>query len=104
MNEKLSIFENRVIIVDMDSEKSKSRKSQSAGISLELDLKREAKQLAQQLDFGSLSNYTRFLLTQELAPARARGDLSYNLNEESKPSGYDTPRIQGRSIAPRAAQ
>jgi len=102
MNEKLSIFEICVILVDMDSEKSKSRNSQSAGISLEPDLKREAKQLALQLGFGSLSNYTRFLLTQELA--RARGDKSYKLNEESKPSGYGTHRIEGYSTAPRAAE
>jgi hypothetical protein len=50
------------------------------GISLEPDLKRAARQLAEQMGFGSLSNYTRFLLTQELA--RARGEKSYKLNEE----------------------
>jgi hypothetical protein len=100
MNEKLLIFEIRVILVDMDSEKSRSRKSASAGISLEPDLKREAKQLARQLGFGSLSNYTRFLLTQELA--RARGEKSFKLNEESKPSGYDTRHIEGYSTPPRA--
>jgi hypothetical protein len=43
----------------------------AAGTSLEPDLKRAAKQLAEQMGFGSLSNYTRFLLTQELALARA---------------------------------
>jgi len=49
-------------------------------------LKRAARQLAEQMGFGSLSNYTRFLLTQELA--RARGEKSYKLNEESQQDGY----------------
>ncbi len=38
------------------------------------------------MGFGSLSNYTRFLLTRELA--RARGEKSYKLNEDSIPGGY----------------
>jgi hypothetical protein len=82
----------------MDSINSKSTKSQSAGISLEPDLKREAKALAQQLGFGSLSNYIRFLLTQELA--RARGEKSYKLNEEPRSIGYAAPRVEGYSTAP----
>jgi hypothetical protein len=77
----------------MDSEKLKSRKAQSAGISLEPDLKGAARQLAEQMGFGTLSNYTRFLLTQELA--RARGEKSYKLNEEARPGGYDTPQVEG---------
>jgi hypothetical protein len=49
--------------------------------------------LAQQLGFGSLSNYTRFLLTQELA--RARGAKSYKLNEEARPGDYNPPQVEG---------
>ncbi len=70
----------------MKPEKRVARNSESAGISLEPDLKRDARQLAEQMGFGSLSNYTRFLLTQELA--RARGERSYKLNEETQPNGY----------------
>ena len=70
----------------MPPKKSLARNSESAGISLEPDLKHEAKQLAEQMGFGSLSNYTRFLLTQELA--RARGERNYKLNEEPQPNGY----------------
>ena len=47
------------------------REIQRPGISLEPYLKRDARQLAEQMGFGSLSNDTRFLLTQELALARA---------------------------------
>jgi hypothetical protein len=70
----------------MKTERRAARNSESAGISLEPDLKRDARQLAEQMGFGSLSNYTRFLLTQELA--RARGEKSYKLNEESQQDGY----------------
>ena len=70
MNEKLSIFEIRFIPIDTNSEKAKSRKAQSAEISLERDLKLEAQPLAEQLGFGILSNYRRFLLPQELAHSR----------------------------------
>jgi hypothetical protein len=66
----------------MNEEKPTSRYSRSAGISLEPDLKEAARLLAEQMGFGSLSNYTRFLLTQELA--RARGEKSYKLNEQPK--------------------
>lgn len=66
----------------MHPKKCLARNSESAGISLEPDLKHEAKQMG----FGSLSNYTRFLLTQELA--RARGERNYKLNEEPQPNGY----------------
>ena len=51
----------------MAYQKRSARNSESAGISLEPDLKLEARQLAEKMGFGSLSNYTRFLLTQELA-------------------------------------
>jgi hypothetical protein len=70
----------------MESRTRRERNSESAGISLEPDLKNAARQLAKQMGFGSLSNYTRFLLTQELA--RARGEKSYKLNEETQPNGY----------------
>ena len=70
----------------MESRTRGERNSESAGISLEPDLKNAARQLAKQMGFGSLSNYTRFLLTQELA--RARGEKSYKLNEETQPNGY----------------
>ena len=55
-------------------------------------MKREARQLAEQMGFGSLSNYTRFLLTQELA--RARGEKSYKLNEDSRSSAYSAKENQ----------
>jgi len=59
--EKLSIFETNRILVDMDSQKIKARKLETAEISLELDLKRAARQLAEQLEFVIVSNYTRVL-------------------------------------------
>jgi hypothetical protein len=77
----------------MSSKKIEARKSESAGISLEPDLKLAARQLAEQMGFGTLSNYTRFLLTQELA--RARGEKSYKLNEEARPSAYNPPQVEG---------
>ncbi len=70
----------------MNPKKPIARKSKSAGISLEPELTRDARELAERMGFGSLSNYTRFLLTQELA--RARGEKSYKLNEDSIPGGY----------------
>jgi hypothetical protein len=68
----------------MASQRRSARNSESAGISLEPDLKLEARQLAEKMGFGSLSNYTRFLLTQELA--RDRGEKSYKLNEDTQPN------------------
>lgn len=90
INEKLLIFEFAIIVVDMNQKKSKSQKSESAGISLEPDLKRDARELAERMGFGSLSNYTRFLLTQELA--RARGEKCYKLNEEAQAISYRLPQ------------
>ena len=92
INEKLLIFEFAIIVVDMNQKKSKSQKSESAGISLEPDLKRDARALAERMGFGSLSNYTRFLLTQELA--RARGEKCYKLNEESRSGAYNPPQVE----------
>ena len=83
------------ISIDMDQEKSPARYSRSAGISLEPDLKEAARLLAEQMGFGSLSNYTRFLLTQELA--RARGEKSYKLNEEPQSDSYNPNQKRGYS-------
>jgi hypothetical protein len=77
----------------MTPKKRTARNSESAGISLEPDLKRNARQLAVQMGFGSLSNYTRFLLTQELA--RARGETSYKLNAELKLDLYSPNQKSG---------
>jgi hypothetical protein len=79
----------------MTEKRRAARNSESAGISLEPDLKREARQLAEQMGFGSLSNYTRFLLTQELA--RARGEKSYKLNEEPQSNLYNPNQKGGYS-------
>jgi hypothetical protein len=79
----------------MTPKRRTARNSESAGISLEPDLKRAARQLAEQMGFGSLSNYTRFLLTQELA--RARGEKSYKLNEETPLNGYSSSQKSGYS-------
>jgi hypothetical protein len=79
----------------MTEKKRSARNSESAGISLEPDLKRDARQLAEQMGFGSLSNYTRFLLTQELA--RARGETSYKLNAEPKSDLYNPNQKSGYS-------
>jgi hypothetical protein len=87
-NEKLLIFQVDIKYQWLCPKKRLARNSESAGISLEPDLKNAARQLAEQLGFGILSNYTRFLLTQELA--RARGEKSYKLNEETTPNGYSS--------------
>ena len=81
-----------VFLLTWIQKKIEARKSESAGISLEPDLKRAARQLAEQMGFGTLSNYTRFLLTQELA--RARGEKSYKLNEESRSGAYNQPQVE----------
>lgn len=63
----------------MNPRKPVSRKSKSAGISLEPDLIKRSKDFAESNGFGSLSNWVRFLLTQELS--RADGRVSYTLAE-----------------------
>jgi hypothetical protein len=68
----------------MNPKKPISRKSKSAGISLEPDLIKRSKDFAEKNGFGSLSNWVRFLLTQELR--RADGNLSYKLEEIGKPN------------------
>jgi hypothetical protein len=50
----------------MNPKKPVARKSKSAGISLEPALIKQAKEFSEKNGFGSLSNYVRFLLTQEL--------------------------------------
>jgi hypothetical protein len=55
------------------------QKSKSSGISLEPDLIKRGKVFAEKNGFGSLSNLTRFLLTQELN--RSEGEPSYKLQE-----------------------
>jgi hypothetical protein len=68
----------------MNPKKPISRKSKSAGISLEPDLIKRSKDFAEKNGFGSLSNWVRFLLTQELR--RADGNPSYKLEEIGKPT------------------
>jgi hypothetical protein len=68
----------------MNPKKPISRKSKSAGISLEPDLIKRSKDFADKNGFGSLSNWVRFLLTQELR--RADGNPSYKLEEIGKPT------------------
>lgn len=77
--QKLTIFDFAIFSVDMNPKKPKSRKSKSAGISLEPDLIKRSKEFAEKNGFGSLSNWVRFLLTQELS--RADGNVSYKLTE-----------------------
>lgn len=63
----------------MSVKKPANTKSKNSGISLEPDLIKRGKDFAEKNGFGSLSNWTRFLLTQELK--RAEGELSYKLEE-----------------------
>jgi len=63
----------------MNPKKPASRKSKSAGISLEPDLIKRGKEFASKNGLGSLSNFVRFLLTQELS--KAEGEQSYILAE-----------------------
>ena len=62
----MAIFGDACISVDMNPKKPVARKSKSAGISLEPALIKKAKEFSEKNGFGSLSNYVRFLLTQEL--------------------------------------
>ena len=78
----------------MNPKKPISRKSKSAGISLEPDVIKRSKVFAEKNGFGSLSNWVRFLLTQELS--RAAGNLSYKLEEVSKPTAKNNGSEQGK--------
>ena len=80
--------------VDMNPKKPISRKSKSAGISLEPDLIKRSKDFAEKNGFGSLSNWVRFLLTQELS--RAAGNPSYKLEEVSKPNAKNNGSEKGK--------
>ena len=83
-----------LFFVDMNPKKPISRKSKSAGISLEPDVIKRSKVFAEKNGFGSLSNWVRFLLTQELS--RAAGNLSYKLEEVSKPTAKNNGSEQGK--------
>ena len=80
--------------VDMNPKKPISRKSKSAGISLEPDLIKRSKDFAEKNGFGSLSNWVRFLLTQELS--RAAGNPSYKIEEVSKPNAKNNGSEKGK--------
>jgi hypothetical protein len=80
----LTIIGNIGIIVDMNPKKPKTRKSTSAGISLEPDLTRQCRLLAEANGFQNLSNLVRFLLTQELKKAGGQSSLSL-LEQPGKP-------------------
>jgi len=88
----------------MNPKKPTSRKSKSAGISLEPDLIKRSKEFAEKNGFGSLSNWVRFLLTQELS--RAEGKASYTLAENpgktSCLSGVDDAIAEPNATAPNA--
>lgn len=79
----------------MNPKKPISRKSKSAGISLEPDLIKRSKDFAEKNGFGSLSNWVRFLLTQELS--RAAGNPSYKLEEISKPTAKKNGSEKGKA-------
>jgi hypothetical protein len=68
----------------MSAKKPANRKSKNSGISLEPDLIKRSKDFAEKNGFGSLSNWVRFLLTQELS--RAAGNTSYKLEEIGNPN------------------
>jgi len=78
----------------MNPKKPISRKSKSAGISLEPDLIKRSKDFAEKNGFGSLSNWVRFLLTQELS--RAAGNPSYKLEEVSNPTDKNNGSEKGK--------
>ena len=90
----MTIVGGVLISVDMNPKKPISRKSKSAGISLEPDLIKGSKDFAEKNGFGSLSNWVRFLLTQELS--RAAGNPSYKLEEVSKPNAKNNGSEKGK--------
>jgi hypothetical protein len=92
--QKLTIFDAGINSVDMNPKKPTSRKSKSAGISLEPDLIKRSKEFAEKNGFGSLSNWVRFLLTQELS--RAAGNPSYKLEEVGKPTAKNNGSEKGK--------
>ena len=104
ISQKLTIFDAWINSIDMNPKKPTSRKSKSAGISLEPDLIKRSKEFAEKNGFGSLSNWVRFLLTQELS--RAEGKASYTLAENpgktSCLSGVDDAIAEPNATAPNA--
>lgn len=78
----------------MSLKKPPNRKSRNSGISLDPDVIKRSKDFAEKNGFGSLSNWVRFLLTQELS--RAAGNLSYKLEEVSKSNAKNNGSEQGK--------
>jgi hypothetical protein len=78
----------------MNLKKPANRKSRNSGISLEPDLIKRSKDFAEKNGFGSLSNWVRFLLTQELS--RAAGNPSYKIEEVSKPNAKNNGSEKGK--------
>lgn len=78
----------------MSAKKPANRKSKNSGISLEPDLIKRSKDFAEKNGFGSLSNWARFLLTQELS--RAAGNPSYKLEEVSNPTAKKNDSKKGK--------
>jgi len=70
-NSTLGTLARRSLYYVFSMNREFEREIQRPGISLQPYLNRDARQLAEQIGFGSLSNETRFLLTQELALAKA---------------------------------
>ena len=83
-----------IFSVDMSLKKPANRKSRNSGISLEPDVIKRSKVFAEKNGFGSLSNWVRFLLTQELS--RADGKSSYKLEEVSNPTAKNNGSEQGK--------
>ena len=90
----MTIFDAGINSVDMSAKKPANRKSKNSGISLEPDLIKRSKDFAEKNGFGSLSNWARFLLTQELS--RAAGKSSYKLEEVSKPNAENNGSEKGK--------
>ena len=90
----MTIIGGVIFSVDMSLKKPANRKSRNSGISLEPDLIKRSKDFAEKNGFGSLSNWVRFLLTQELS--RAAGNPSYKIEEVSKPNAKNNGSEKGK--------
>jgi len=81
----------------MNPKKDPKQKAKSSGISLEPELINRAKIFAKNNGFGSLSNFARFLITQELN--KNEGAKSYLLNETTPSTANATvPTAQRSSV------
>jgi hypothetical protein len=81
----------------MNPKKDPKDKSKSSGISLEPELINRAKLFAKNNGFGSLSNFARFLITQELN--KNEGEKSYLLNENTpSPANGIAPHARTSSV------